>query len=146
MSLSSFLFLSFALSLIKMTVGASDDIETCSYEACEPQEKLNGFLWSRLPDEVMDLVLAWLPLSSFFRMRCVCKKWNNVINSRSFFETYSRVPTQTACFLHLIRVNGVLMAAFHDPVRITGSAYLFIPFLLLHTYMEVPEVCCVVKG
>lgn len=81
-----------------------------------PSEDLIQSLWSKLPDEVMDLVLAWLPLSAFFRMRCVCRKWNQIISSPSFLDTYSRVPFRTAFFLHLIKVNGVLMAACHDPV------------------------------
>lgn len=81
-----------------------------------PAEELIENIWSKLPDEVMDLVLAWLPLSAFFRMRCVCKKWNHIISSPNFLDTYSRVPFRTAFFLHLIRVNGVLMAACHDPV------------------------------
>ncbi|KAG0557997.1 hypothetical protein M758_11G167400 [Ceratodon purpureus] len=80
-----------------------------------PAEDLNENIWSKLPDEVMDLVLAWLPLSAFFRMRCVCRKWNHIISSPNFLDTYSRVPFRTAFFLHLIRVNGVLMAACHDP-------------------------------
>lgn len=79
-------------------------------------EELIENIWSKLPDEVMDLVLAWLPLSAFFRMRCVCRKWNHIISSPNFLDTYSRVPFRTAFFLHLIRVNGVLMAACHDPV------------------------------
>ncbi|CAK9867654.1 unnamed protein product [Sphagnum jensenii] len=81
----------------------------------DDEEPLNGSLWSKLPDEVLDQVLAWLPLTAFFRMHCVCKKWKEIISSPSFLETYSRVPFQTAFFLHLIRVNGVLMAACHDP-------------------------------
>lgn len=84
-------------------------------EPAEAGEQLIENLWSKLPDEVMDLVLAWLPLSAFFRMRCVCKKWNYVISSPSFLDTYSRVPFRSAFFLHLIRINGVLMAACHDP-------------------------------
>lgn len=82
-----------------------------------PAKDLIENIWSRLPEEVMDLVLAWLPLSAFFRMRCVCKKWNHIISSPNFLNTYSRVPFRTAFFLHLIKLNGVLTAACHDPTN-----------------------------
>ncbi|KAG0572692.1 hypothetical protein KC19_VG117600 [Ceratodon purpureus] len=48
-------------------------------------------------------------------MRCVCKKWRSIMESQGFREAYSGVPMQPSCFLHLIMVNGVLLAAFHNP-------------------------------
>lgn len=90
------------------------------------------------------MVLAWLPLSSLFRMRCVCKKWYNIIRSQGFLDAYSHVPLHPASFLHLIRVNGVLLAAFHNPT-INHWQRLSLDLIPINTYIHGGSgglVCC----
>lgn len=41
-------------------------------------------IWSNLPDEVVELVLAQVPFSSLVQYRLVCKKWNAVVMSSDF--------------------------------------------------------------
>ncbi len=48
-------------------------------------------LWSDLGEELIDRVLARLPIDSFFRLRVVCKRWNAIIYSQSFISDCSQV-------------------------------------------------------
>lgn len=38
--------------------------------------------------------MAWLPLSSFCRLRCVCKRWNAIVSDPCFKAACARVPRQ----------------------------------------------------
>ena len=78
----------------------------------ETVEPLDEELWSRLPEHLHDIILAWLPLPSFFRLRCVCKRWNELINVNSFLSICSRVPSQGSLFL-----------MFTDPLQQNCAAY-----------------------
>ncbi len=46
-------------------------------------------LWSFFPEDLIDRVLAWLPLPSFFRLRIVCKSWNNLMHCKNFMNLKS---------------------------------------------------------
>jgi hypothetical protein len=48
-------------------------------------------LWGDLREELIDRVLARLPIDSFFRLRAVCKRWNAIIYSHSFISDCSQV-------------------------------------------------------
>lgn len=61
----------------------------------ETEIELEEEVWSRgLPDDVFCTVLAFLPLSSFIRMRCVCKKWSLMAQDQNYIDAFSRVPPQ----------------------------------------------------
>jgi hypothetical protein len=40
--------------------------------------------WSQLPDDLKENTLAWLPVESLCRYRCLCKEWNALISSTKF--------------------------------------------------------------
>ncbi|KAL7002432.1 hypothetical protein U1Q18_003585 [Sarracenia purpurea var. burkii] len=44
-----------------------------------------------LPDDLLERILAHLPIASIFRAGCVCKKWHDMVSSRSFLWNFSRV-------------------------------------------------------
>lgn len=50
-------------------------------------------LWGDLREELVDRVLARLPIDSFFRLRAVCKRWNAIIHSHSFISDCSQVTS-----------------------------------------------------
>lgn len=52
-------------------------------------------LWSHLPEQVMERILAFLPLPSFFRFRSVCKRWNSLMYSSRFLEICSQIGGTT---------------------------------------------------
>lgn len=49
-------------------------------------EELEGRVWSELPDELVDRVLACLPIPLLLQLRCVCKRWNSLITSAHFLK------------------------------------------------------------
>lgn len=75
-------------------------------------EPMDEELWSNLPEHLHDIILAWLPLPSFFRLRCVCQRWNTIVNSRNFLSICSRVPS-----------HGPFFLMFADPFRQKCAAY-----------------------
>ncbi|KAG0504802.1 hypothetical protein M758_N017200 [Ceratodon purpureus] len=51
---------------------------------------IHGVRQSILPSEVMERVLAFLPLPVLCRMRTVCKGWNHIICSSRFHDSYEQ--------------------------------------------------------
>ncbi|XP_052211179.1 F-box/kelch-repeat protein At3g61590-like [Diospyros lotus] len=47
-----------------------------------------------LPDDLLERILAYLPIASIFRAGCVCKKWNEIVSSRRFLCNNSHVLPQ----------------------------------------------------
>ncbi|KAE8688026.1 Protein UNUSUAL FLORAL ORGANS [Hibiscus syriacus] len=43
-------------------------------------------IWSKLPETLLDRVIAFLPPPAFFRARCVCKRWYGLLYCSSFLE------------------------------------------------------------
>lgn len=56
-------------------------------------------IWSRLPQRLMDRIVACLPPPAFFRARAVCKRWYGLIFSTSFMEVYLQVSPCRHWFL-----------------------------------------------
>ncbi|CAK9271562.1 unnamed protein product [Sphagnum jensenii] len=50
-------------------------------------------LWCDLREELVDRVLARLPVDSFFRLRVVCKRWNAIMFSPGFLADCSQVSS-----------------------------------------------------
>ncbi|KAH6764804.1 F-box family protein [Perilla frutescens var. hirtella] len=56
-------------------------------------------IWSRLPQSLIDRVIASLPPPAFFRSRAVCKRWYGLIFSTAFIELYLQVSPSRHWFL-----------------------------------------------
>eukprot|EP00250_Pteridium_aquilinum_P004920 c15097_g1_i2 orf=337-1896(-) len=57
-------------------------------------------VWSALPEDIIEKVLAWLPLTSVLRFRAVCRRWNSVLLSGSFLSSHSKSSLhRQPCFL-----------------------------------------------
>ncbi|RZC89909.1 hypothetical protein C5167_028972 [Papaver somniferum] len=52
----------------------------------------------QLNQDLLEKVLSWLPTSSFYRSRSVCKRWNSVAESASFRLACQQVPTRDPWF------------------------------------------------
>lgn len=61
--------------------------------------RMNPKLWSRLPQYITDTIYAKLPYLDFFRLRCVCRRWNSLLDSRSFLELNPGAPLPEPWFL-----------------------------------------------
>ncbi|KAG9451049.1 hypothetical protein H6P81_011014 [Aristolochia fimbriata] len=67
-------------------------------------------VWDRLPDELIERVLALLPLSSVLRCRCVCKQWNSLLKSDSFLDLWAEISPRNLWFL--VYHTHISVAAF----------------------------------
>uniref|UniRef100_A0A7C8YKG9 F-box domain-containing protein n=1 Tax=Opuntia streptacantha TaxID=393608 RepID=A0A7C8YKG9_OPUST len=52
---------------------------------------------SILPDDLLERILAYLPVASLFRAGCVCKRWHDIVTSKRFLwnsssSIYHRSP------------------------------------------------------
>ncbi|KAL8508653.1 hypothetical protein ACS0TY_019049 [Phlomoides rotata] len=56
-------------------------------------------IWSRLPQRLLDRIIAALPPPAFFRARAVCKRWYALIFSAAFLELYLQVSPNRPWFL-----------------------------------------------
>jgi hypothetical protein len=52
---------------------------------------MDGSLWSRLPEDLVDRVLAWLPAASLLRLRTVCRRWSEIMATKCFLEVCTQV-------------------------------------------------------
>jgi len=52
-------------------------------------------IWQRLPDELLHMILAKLPIRVLGKMRAVCKQWKHLLSSRDAFE--GLVPNWSLC-------------------------------------------------
>lgn len=77
----------------------------------EREEQFNPRLWSQLPEQVLERILAFLPLASFFRLRCVCKRWNYLIYTHRFLHICSQLQIPRLWFL-MFRVGGISTEGF----------------------------------
>ncbi|KAG1366385.1 F-box only protein 13 [Cocos nucifera] len=59
----------------------------------------SAFSLDELNQDLLERVLSWLPPSSFFRLRSVCKRWNSVANSATFQLACSQIPLREPWFL-----------------------------------------------
>lgn len=69
-------------------------------------------IWGNLPFHLLESVLAWLPISSLLRLRCVCKRFNNILYSPGLWATHRRARWCVAAW-YLFRGEGRECAAFN---------------------------------
>lgn len=85
------------------------------------QAVLKRDIWSSLPDDVLERVIARLPLPTLIRMQTVCKKWKIKLRTGSFirlceaespqtprtewFLTFGNQKTGTVCFAYDVHLS-----------------------------------------
>ncbi|PKU74673.1 F-box only protein 13-like [Dendrobium catenatum] len=57
------------------------------------------FSFDELSQDLLEIVLSWLPASSFLRLRSVCKRWSSVSVSPTFKIACSQIPFRDPWFL-----------------------------------------------
>ncbi|XP_019432872.1 PREDICTED: F-box/kelch-repeat protein At3g61590-like [Lupinus angustifolius] len=68
-----------------------------------------------LPDDLLELILACLPIASIFRAGCVCKRWHRIVTSKSFLWNISYVPPQKPWYFMFTSSDEPIGYAY-DPV------------------------------
>ncbi|PQM39427.1 F-box/kelch-repeat protein [Prunus yedoensis var. nudiflora] len=52
-----------------------------------------------LPEDLLNEILARVPPFMILGLRCVCKRWNTILQDRSFLKFHSQVPSHGPCLL-----------------------------------------------
>lgn len=100
---------------------------------------MDGRIWSKLPQRLLDRVIAFLSPPAFFRARCVCKRWYGLLFSTSFLELYLQIsPHQRHWFLFfkhkslknyiLNKNNNSNNADINTDMSSSCEAFLFDPY------------------
>ncbi|GER47356.1 F-box family protein [Striga asiatica] len=73
-------------------------------------ETMDYRIWKEFPEDLFESVMARLPISSFFHLRSVCRKWNSVVHSPSFSLEHALVAQRQQPWFY---TSG---GAMYDPV------------------------------
>lgn len=64
----------------------------------EKDESVMNFDMEELNQDMLEKILSWLPASTFFRLKSVCKRWKSVADSSSFKLACSEIPSRDPWF------------------------------------------------
>ncbi|XP_057817635.2 F-box only protein 13 [Cryptomeria japonica] len=100
--------------------------------------------WGEFHEDLLERVLARLPVSKLFSFRSVCKRWNSILDSPSFLDASSEVPFRAPWFYmvdskfeqgmvydtevykwHHIKVPHVLSKNVSKPIASAGGLICF---------------------
>ncbi|KVH97275.1 F-box/kelch-repeat protein At3g61590 [Cynara cardunculus var. scolymus] len=68
-----------------------------------------------LPDDLLERIVAYLPIASIFRVGCVCKRWHEIVSSRRFLWNVSPVLSQKPWYFMFTSSDEPIGYAY-DPV------------------------------
>lgn len=68
-----------------------------------------------LPDDLLEKILAFLPIPSIFRAGCVCRRWNEVVSSKRFLWNLSINQSQKPWYF-MFTCNDAAAGYAYDPV------------------------------
>lgn len=68
-----------------------------------------------LPDDLLERILAYLPVASIFRVGCVCKRWNEIVSSRRFLWNFGHILSQKPWYFMFTSSDEPIGYAY-DPV------------------------------
>ncbi|GMP57589.1 hypothetical protein CsSME_00021609 [Camellia sinensis var. sinensis] len=77
-------------------------------------ENMEQPIWKEFPEDLFEAVIARLPITTFFRFRSVCRKWNSLLTSHSFSQQCAQVP-QGQPWFYTITHENVNTGAMYDP-------------------------------
>ncbi|KAG2720487.1 hypothetical protein I3760_02G038200 [Carya illinoinensis] len=68
-----------------------------------------------LPDDLLERILAYLPIASIFRAGCVCKRWHEIVSSNRFLWNFSHVLSQKPWYF-MFTNSGEPIGYAYDPI------------------------------
>ncbi|KAL2650801.1 hypothetical protein R1flu_018929 [Riccia fluitans] len=90
--------------LAALTVCGDSCLRVRSREpSVEPEPGLDSDVWSRLPDSLVERIIARLPIIDLFRFRAVCKRWNAFMTNPGFLSSCANTPHVGPWFLLFTR-------------------------------------------
>ncbi|XAR64390.1 hypothetical protein NMG60_11024707 [Bertholletia excelsa] len=77
-------------------------------------EIMEHHIWKEFPEDLFEAVIARLPITTFFRFRCVSRKWNSLPSSLSFSQQCAQV-TRADPWFYTITQEYVNSGALYNP-------------------------------
>lgn len=68
-----------------------------------------------LPDDLLERILAYLPIASIFRAGSVCKRWHEIVSSGRFLWNFSRVLSQKPWY-YMFTSSKEAIGHAYDPI------------------------------
>lgn len=68
-----------------------------------------------LPDDLLERILAYLPVASIFRAACVCKRWHEIVKSKRFLWSSANIFSQKPWYFMFTSSDEPVGYAY-DPV------------------------------
>lgn len=84
---------------------------------CSEEISMDPELWSFFPEDLVDRVLAWLPLSSIFRVRAVCRAWNGITHSKPFVDLCAQTPSSKDAWILIFADRGYRVVSAYIPTE-----------------------------
>nr|GLL29076.1 protein UNUSUAL FLORAL ORGANS [Ipomoea trifida] len=110
---------------------------------------MDSRIWSRLPQRLIDRIIAFLPPPAFFRARSVCKRWYSLLFSTTFLELYLQVSPHCHWFIffkhkslksYIYRSNNSSTSSSGYDNRAVYEGYLFDPNTLTWYRLSFPLI------
>ncbi|KAK2995811.1 hypothetical protein RJ640_006150 [Escallonia rubra] len=98
---------------IERDIGESDSFSEVGDEYNKEVETVSVDLI--LPDDLLERILAYLPIPSIFRVGCVCKRWHEIVSSRRFLWNSSHALQQRPWYYMFTSSDEPIGYAF-DPI------------------------------
>ncbi|KAJ7954396.1 protein UNUSUAL FLORAL ORGANS [Quillaja saponaria] len=94
----SSLFLPFSYTYTTSTTTGSSFV-TAANNTHYSNPYMDSRIWNKLPQRLLDRIIAFLPPPAFFRARSVCKRWYALLFSNTFLELYLQVSPRRHWFI-----------------------------------------------
>lgn len=76
-----------------LTVEDDDALSWCDRVCVHEKVEMDCTVWCNLPQTIMELVLARLPLHQMFQLRVLSKQWQSSITSATFQNAFGSTPS-----------------------------------------------------
>ncbi|KAF7801329.1 protein UNUSUAL FLORAL ORGANS [Senna tora] len=82
---------------------------------------MDSRIWSKLPQKLLDRVIAFLPPPAFFRARCVCKRFYALVFSNTFLQLYLQVSQPHHWFIFFNHNKNLKGSYIYSTTRNTSN-------------------------
>lgn len=95
-----------------------------------PGPYMECMIWSKLPVQLVDRVIVFLPPPAFFRARLVCKRWYSLLFSHTFLELYLQLCPRHHWFIFFKHRRTLMTYNYrrNDGNENSCEGYLFDPY------------------
>lgn len=108
------------------------DEETVARKVVHTDVQMEDSIWAMLPEDLLNEILARIPPFMIFRLRCVCKRWNSILQDNGFLKFHSQVPSHGPCLFTFAKNSLALQCSvFSLPLK----TWYKIPFTFLPNWV-----------